>query len=78
MASQERDEGAGVLIICWVAICIVTGQSLAGLLFLIVGVLWVIPSVWDRYVSKTFDNDTNKILMLIAILCLILAIFSII
>jgi hypothetical protein len=72
---DNANEGAGTVIVGWLALCFVTGESITGLIFLVVGLFWILPTIWDKYISKTFAGDTSRLLLFLAALCIILAIY---
>lgn len=76
MSDRNKDSGIGMLIGLWILICLITGHSLTSLIFFLVGIFFIAPFVWKNFISKGFEGSASKILMFIALLCLIFAIFS--
>jgi len=59
----------------WAILCLLAGHSFTSIVFILVGMFWILPKIWDNFIAKSLDNNSVKLLMFIAVLCIICAIY---
>lgn len=62
----------------WIVLCAISGGSVLGCVFLIVGMLWLAPHAWNIFISKTFEDKIPRALLMVFVILIILGIFSLI
>jgi hypothetical protein len=76
VSRAATDSSVGAAILAWLGLCLVSGESMVPCFFLLLGLFWGIPKFWQCVVCKTFEDSTDRNLMLLAVFFLMLAIFS--
>jgi uncharacterized membrane protein len=78
MSKNSGDPAFGAGVILWLVVCTISGASIVGCIFLLAGLLLFVPKVWNHYISKTFSDRTEKTLLLVALILVILGVFCLI
>lgn len=76
MAKIAIDGSIGAAVLLWLAICLVSGESMWSCVFLLGVIFWGLPRVWSSIVSQTFDNQVDRLLMFGAVTFFLLAVYS--
>jgi hypothetical protein len=77
MKSVAGNKGVGLLFVIWAGLCLLSGHSLVSIVFVTVAICFLVPWIWKNYISKGFDSALVNGLIILAIICVVFAIFSI-
>lgn len=67
----------GAAILGWIVLVVISGGSLTSCIFLLAALFWGVPWVWGQIVSKTLESGVDRTLIILAVVFVVLAVYSI-